>query len=381
MDLKQHTQCRLCSQKQLLQLIDFGMHPITKYLLEEKEQQVDIYPIVLLYCPYCSFVQLETCISSLILYGHQVNLSSWKNQPQIPYILDTIQNLPSINHQSKVLEIGCNDGSFLRELKRLGYKNLVGVDPGAPDSENGISYHQEGFYGQIEEYFDLVIARHTLEHIEQLEWFGYNLKNTCKEGTFLLIEVPDFEWFMYYKDYSAIWEEHVNYFTEVTLKKYLLQFGIEVLRTTRFQYSGQALFAVCMYTGEIKSPGQHSENRIREYKNSWINFKSKFREALKKRKKDVVVYGAGCRSTSLINYTEVGDLISLVVDDQEEKQNKFLPGSKLPIYPPYQLYNGQIDTCLLAINAENEESVLKKHTDFHGEFYSILPPSRRMLSI
>lgn len=371
--------CRLCGSNKIQEVINFGYQPIAKFLLTEQDQVFNTYPIVLDYCTYCSFLQLRHCIPSSILYGQQVNLSSWKNQPHIPVILDELMNLSGINGQSKILEIGCNDGSFLRELKRIGFKHLVGIDPCAPKDEEGICYHQENFYGQIEEYFDLIIIRHVLEHVESLEYFGYNLKHSCKEGTYLLIEVPDFEWFMQLSDYSGIWEEHVNYFTEHTLRQYFAKFGIELLQTRRFNYSGQALFALCMYTDEIKEPVPHIEYRVRGYQNNYTQYKKRLRAALEKCNKDITVYGAGCRATSLINYMEIGDLISFVVDDQLEKQDKFLPGSRLQIKKPGYLYNGR--TCLLAVNAENEERVIENHNHFSGQFHSILPMSGRILSI
>lgn len=375
--------CRLCGQREVDEVIDFGKHSITKYLLNKSDQKFDTYPIVLSFCQQCSFLQLQDCIPSEILYGQQVNLSSWKNQPHIPQILDIIANLSGITHHSKILEIGCNDGSFLRELQRMGYKNLTGIDPGATDSDNGTQYHQKFFtdsMGEIDREYDLVILRHVLEHIEKLADFGDCLRVISKEGTYLLIEVPDFDWFLKLSDYSGVWEEHVNYFTDYTLARFLKRFGIKVLRTTRFNYSGQSLFAVCMFTGEQKfDTSQYTNYQIKGYRNNWPQYRRRLRSALEDCKKDICIYGAGCRAASLINYTGISDLISFVVDDQIEKQGKFLPGSRLSIKKPGYLYNSK--TCLLAVNAENEEKVLNNHSHFVGEFHSILPLSRRILSI
>ena len=33
------------------------------------------------------------------------------------------------NVSLKIVEIGCNDGVLLHPLKKLGYKNLIGIDP------------------------------------------------------------------------------------------------------------------------------------------------------------------------------------------------------------------------------------------------------------
>ena len=48
--------------------------------------------------------------------------------------------------------------------------------------------------------------------------------------------------------------------------------------------------------------------------------------------KKVAAYGAAAKGNTLLNYCGVkNDLIDYVVDDSPHKQNKFLPGSHIPI--------------------------------------------------
>ena len=96
----------------------------------------------------------------------------------------------------------------------------------------------------------------------------------------------------------------------------------------------------------------------------------------------VAVYGGGCRSCSLINYTGIGPHIATIVDDQPEKQDKLMPGSRLPIRPSEELLSQDIDLCLLAVNAENEQKVIARNEAFTargGRFLSLHPPSDRLL--
>ena len=93
------------------------------------------------------------------------------------------------------------------------------------------------------------------------------------------------------------------------------------------------------------------------------------------------MYGAGCRSNTLINFCELRPHLECVLDDQVEKQGKFMPGSRLPVVPGDVLTADGIDLCLLAVNAENEESVMARRAEFlagGGEFASIHPPSPRL---
>jgi hypothetical protein len=47
----------------------------------------------------------------------------------------------------------------------------------------------------------------------------------------------------------------------------------------------------------------------------------------------VAGYGAAAKGNTFLNYAGIrSDLISFVVDKNPHKQNKFLPGSRIPIY-------------------------------------------------
>jgi hypothetical protein len=73
--------------------------------------------------------------------------------------------------------------------------------------------------------------------------------------------------------------------------------------------------------------------------------------------------------------------IECFVDDQPEKQGKYMPGSQLPILSAKALYERGIDVCLLGVNFECEDKVIAKHREFlnkGGVFFSVLPPSTRL---
>ena len=58
---------------------------------------------------------------------HDVETNHWWFKSRRAYLLDLINKLP---RNSKVLDIGCSSGVFLKELKEMGFdeKNLFGID-------------------------------------------------------------------------------------------------------------------------------------------------------------------------------------------------------------------------------------------------------------
>ncbi|MCD4722137.1 MAG: class I SAM-dependent methyltransferase [Desulfobacula sp.] len=376
-------------------VLNLGSHPISHRLLKSIDHDEYIHPVNLCYCKECGLLQLTDPIPSEKLYSTYNWLSSWKPNPQIPGVLSLIKELPGINKSSKIIEIGSNDGSFLNDLRKLGFQNIYGIEP----SSDGVASAVQNGIDTLPGYFtnktalsiaqekgrpDLIISRHVLEHVQDLILFIEGIQTLLKEDGYILIEVPDTDFILEEMDYSQIWEEHTNYFSLKTLNRYLSQIGISQVYSGKVQFSGQSL----IYIGKrqknypVTQPDLSKQTqKVLQFKEQWPDFKDGvqiYLDGFKKKNKKIAVYGAGCRACSLINFTGISKYIDFIVDDQPEKLNSFLPGSKLPILDRSALISNPIDLCLLAVNAENNEKVIKNNLYFiknGGQFVPILPQS------
>ena len=93
---------------------------------------------------------------------------------------------------------------------------------------------------------------------------------------------------------------------------------------------------------------------------------------------DIAIFGAGHLSTMYLNVMNISDLISFVVDDDQNKRGLFLPGCRLPIYSSMDLLNRDIKYCLTSLSPESEKKVIaanKKILSRGGIFTSIFPSS------
>jgi 2-polyprenyl-3-methyl-5-hydroxy-6-metoxy-1,4-benzoquinol methylase len=390
------TTCALCTEAAVDVLVEFGDHPIAHRLLSSRDEETYAHAVTLGCCRSCGLSQLVDPIPAELLYGEYNWLSTWKWNPHIPRLLELLDDL---DRDSSILEIGSNDGSFLDELRRHGFTRLLGVEP-ARDAvraarDRGIEtlgrYWDAALADELvaaHGTFDLVIARQVLEHVHDLDAFVTGLRAVLRPGSHLLVEVPDFGFNEWAPDYSAMWEEHVNHFTAVTLRWLLERMGVVIDMLDTACFSGQVLIAYGHYEpsdGEAApSSFEASFADAQRYADRWPRFRTEFRDYLQTAVDSghrVAVYGAGCRSSTLINLAGAAPYISCVIDDQEEKQGKFLPGSRLPIISSDCLAASAVDLCLLAVNAENEERVISRHSTYverGGRFVSLHPPSPRL---
>jgi 2-polyprenyl-3-methyl-5-hydroxy-6-metoxy-1,4-benzoquinol methylase len=391
--------CRLCGKNRLTTLLDMGEHSIAHRFLECQSQKEYVHPVVLCFCDNCGFIQLDNPIPPDLLYTNYVCLSSWKHQPHIPKLVKMITGLSGVRKDSMILEVGSNDGIFLTALFKEGYKNIIGIEPAcdakAAAQDKGVKTISAYFNCKTAEEFvasygkcDLFISRQVIEHISDLQGFREAMRTVISPGAFVLFELPDFTASLDMYDYS-IWEEHVNYFTLETLTQFLLSSGIRIIHSETVNFSGSALVVMGEYTGKPLSqpPSDYMkrmQDKVIKYAHHWPEFRNDFIEYLKKHKRNggkVAIYGAGSRACSLINFIGLAPYIEFVVDDQPEKQKKYMPGSRLQILPGNALNERGIDLCLLAVNYECEDVVIAKNADFikkGGSFVSMLVPSKRL---
>ncbi len=392
--------CNLCGSAELTSLIDFGAHPVSKHYLLDPSEARENWPVSLAYCEACGLSQLVDSCPPEVIYDDYVTLSSWKPQPQVQHEIETVQRLGNLNLGANIIEIGCNDAMFLEALSRAGYKNLLGVEPSNDAGEialkKGFTIIPEFLSPELSKSivehhgkFDLFISRQNLEHIRDLKGVAASIDILLKVGGLVLIELPNYDCNLRCRDYS-LWEEHVNYFTTDTLTYFLSLCNIEILHKEIFLFSGEGIFAVGQKVNSIKSSRDYLPELRKQniqYAQHWQPFQSKINSYLGNQKaagKKIAVYGAGSRATCLINFTGIGTFIEVIIDDQPEKQNKFLPGSGLPIVSGESLYTQDIDICLLAVNTEHEDKVIDKHKSWvekGGKFWSIFPPSDRLIPI
>jgi len=132
-------------------------------------------------------------------FGDQFSATRQRLQPGVKKILDSIQGDVS------VLDLGCGNGSFLRELRRRGHKEpLLGVDFSLPLLRNAESTSEAEFremdLTKLSLFYDQLLAVHgpwsivtmfaTLHHIPSTEMRLDILRTVCKllkpDGKFIL---------------------------------------------------------------------------------------------------------------------------------------------------------------------------------------------------
>lgn len=124
-------------------------------------------------------------------------------------VVDYYLSKTSITPESRILDVGCGDGSFLCALREIGFTNLSGVDLYIPQSmthENGVSV-LKGTIHDIESEWDLIMFHHSFEHIlDQFETLEA-ARQRLSPGGLCLVRMPtvsSFAWEHYGVDWVSL---------------------------------------------------------------------------------------------------------------------------------------------------------------------------------
>ena len=211
----------------------------------------------------------------------------------------------------------------------------------------------------------LIIFRHIWEHVfDHKNLLKKTFNHFSKESIFL-IEVPCSEYQIKNLDYTMLWEEHVYYFNKKGFINTLTDAKMRVKKFFKFKnFHEDILCAVCVYDESLKSKNIKSRKMVNftsRYKNKFLEIKKNTKSSFfKKFKEGLVCYGASHMLNTFVNIFELEKFITLVIDDNPAKNNKFMFINKVKIKNFSYLKKNLKRNCLFFVNTDNSKSLKTK---------------------
>ncbi|MGV3697719.1 methyltransferase domain-containing protein [Flavobacterium sp.] len=169
---------------------------------------------------------------------HDVETDHWWFKSRRKYLLDLVKDAPK---NSKILDIGCSSGVFLKDLETLGFKteNLYGIDISESAIQNcranGIpnSFVMDAQNIALNESFDIIIASDCLEHLEDDKKALKNWNSLLKIGGTMYVFVPAFMSLWSYHDTVNM---HYRRYSKPELKSKLLYENLTILKASYWNF-------------------------------------------------------------------------------------------------------------------------------------------------
>ena len=380
--------CRHCNNILKNTLIDLGCSPLSNGYLKKNEllKPEIYYPLIIKVCNKCWLVQTvdyakkEKIFDEKYAYFSSTSLS-WLRHAE-NYTNKIIKKL-NINSSSFVIEIASNDGYLLKNFIKLNIPCL-GIEPTKSTAQSaekkGIKVLQTFFTEKIGIKLaseniksDLIIANNVLAHVPDINDFCAGLKHILKDEGTITIEFPHVKKLLEKVQFDTIYHEHFSYLSIISISKVFKLAGLRIWDVEKISTHGGSLRVyVCHIRSTrieknrvailINEELKFGMNKIETYqdfeKRACIiknNFISKL-ILLKNKKMKVVGFGAAAKGNTFLNFAGIGrDLIPVIFDGTVAKQNKYTPGSRIPILSSKLIDKSNPDCVVIfAWNLSNE---------------------------
>ena len=288
-----------------------------------------------------------------------------------------------------LIEIGCNDGAFLRNFKK---KDIVGVEPcknlANLIKKKGFKVYPEYWNMKLAKKItkkrkaDLIYSANTLSHIKNYSEIFKAIKVSLSRNGILILEDPSLLECIKNVAYDQFYCEHIYVFSTIALNKILQDFGLIIFdleKTTTHGGSNRYFikkkennfYKVSKRVNiEIKKELRYGLKKFSTYTKFGKKVQkskkklTKIIKDLKKKKYKIIGYGATAKSCTILNYCNIGKKeIDFFYDTTTYKIGKFLPGSKIKVKKYRKLDSKNIDFAYLgAWNFKDE--IFKKERKF-----------------
>jgi hypothetical protein len=379
---KRHYICRACGCAELGAVLGLGNSPLANaFSAVAKAPEA---PLVVMYCPRCTLVQLSVVVDPAVLYqpGYAYVQQSRSASMQAHFAALSEAIFQAGGH-GRILEVGSNDGSFLTHLAAhdIG-TSWHGMDPAAtgtapatrkPFDEESALLHAAD-YGCV----DLLVARHVFAHLDDWTAFIRAIDLATSPEALVVIEVPDALAAHYATDWPYFYHEHLSLVTRPALDALLSETPWSVVAEHRFPiHGGSVAYFLRRSSNSISSePGLSLDQWVGFRHRSLAHIASlrRYIRTLRDAGASICGYGAPARASVIASACEfTRDDLSFIVDWTPGKVGCLLPGTDIPVVNPDALLKVQPDYALL-LSYTYESEILAKESAFRergGRF--ILP--------
>ena len=401
--------CRHCDAELALSLIDLGSAPPSNAYLTEQSLKAPEkwFPLKVLVCNQCWLVQTEDYAGAEELfdadYAYFSSFStSWLKHAE-QYVTDMASRF-GLNAQSHVVEVAANDGYLLQYVKARGVPCL-GIEPTASTAkaarEKGIEVIEEFFGVELAKKLvkdgkqaDLTAANNVLAHVPDINDFISGFAYLLKPNGVATFEFPHLIQMVKFTQFDTIYHEHFSYLSLTAVNRIFNQNGLQVFDVQEITTHGGSLRVFAQRKDQGKrelsaavtelltrehSLGMSTEAYYADFQQRANQIKYDLIEFLikaKRESKKVIAYGAAAKGNTLLNYAGIRpDLLSCVVDRNPAKQDKYLPGSRIPIMDESVISQQKPDYVLiLPWNLRQEVTEqLKYIREWGGKFVTAVP--------
>jgi len=403
--------CRHCASELSDVFLDLGFAPPSNAYLKKSDlsKPEKYFPLKVMVCNCCWLVQTVDYAQASELSDSEYAYFSSTSTGWLAHAKEYAKKMITdigLNRDSLVIEVASNDGYLLKNFVEWNIPCL-GIEPTASTADAAeklsIPVLREFFTEKLGAQLategrkaDLIAGNNVYAHVPDINDFTKGLKAALKPNGVITLEFPHLMRLIEFTQFDTIYHEHFSYLSLYTVSRIFKSAGLRIWNVEELPTHGGSLRIYgCHEDSGYESLPVVEEILNREFECglrdlfTYLAFQKRadaiknnvldFLITQKKNGKKVVAYGAAAKGNTLLNYAGIKpDLISFVCDAAKSKQDKYMPGSHIPILGPEVLGKYEPDYVLILpwnISSEvvNQQSSLANNG---AKFVTMIPKLR-----
>ena len=349
---KKITKCRLCHNKKLTQIYNFGNHYVSNFVQKKNIKKGVKAPLNLVYCKNCQLLQLEHSAPQELMYKKFYWYRSGVTNTMKVALKDIFLNIKKMYIMKKgdtILDIGANDETLLKYFKNEGFTR-IGCEPAknlTKELMRNSKFVINNFWNF--KYLNNILKKNKLKKPKVITAIGmfYDLEDPSKfisdaaksldyNGVFIA-QLMCLDSMIKKNDLGNICHEHLEFYSYPSLKYLFEKNGLKIMKIEENEINGGSYRIFCKKN--IKKSITYKENtslkdikrfikRVKKNKKACINFLKRS----KIDKKKVFIYGASTKGNTLLQYYGINsNIITYASERSPEKWGKYTIGTGLKI--------------------------------------------------
>lgn len=368
MHLTYRKTCRICGSSALTKVIDIGEQHLQGSFIKPGKEVPPLRKIstVLVRCNpmedenACGLLQTVTSVPPEILYSAYWYRSG-TNQTMRDH-LKGIADETSVmigKNDTRVLDIGCNDGTLLNQYPNDFQK--FGVDPSdiAQEIKGDITVIQDVFPSSeltaalAGNSLDVITSIAMFYDLEDPSSFVKSIKEILKHDGIWIFEMSYMPFMLKMNSYDTICHEHLEYYSFAVIEKLLSMNEMKVIKVSFNDINGGSIRCYATHDDNFKFKNREDIEVIEEARRQefdleldtdkpYRNFQeridrhreelSELLKGLKQKGKTIHIYGASTKGNTILQWCGIdASIIDYAADRNPDKDGAKTIGTEIPI--------------------------------------------------
>jgi SAM-dependent methyltransferase len=389
--------CRLCEATDLELVVPITATPVADAYVpkEALSETQESYPLDLYQCLSCGHVQLRDVVAPEILFT-KYSYFTGRTGGLLKHFKEYAERVVGKNEVPKgslVVDVGSNDGTFLRCFLELGMK-VLGVDPAeniaAAANASGIETLTAFFSEEIAKRIraergpaKVVSANNVFAHTDDMGGMADAVRTLLADDGVFVFEVSYLLDVVEQMLLGTIFHEHVCYHSVKPLDAFLRRHGMELIDVHRVGIQGGSIIGTAQLLGgprkvepavaELKAledkADLHNPATLRAFSSKIETIRADVTQLVSQlhaNGKIIAGFGAARSGTFLIYHFNLGEILTFIVDDSPDKQGLYSPGYHIPVLPTSTLYERKPDYAFI-LAWVHSRAIIQNHQRFLDE--------------